>query len=213
MAEVKIYNLEGNEKGSVKLSDFVFGQKVKELVVHQVYSAAMSNRRQKLAHAKDRSEVRGGGRKPWRQKGTGRARHGSIRSPLWSGGGVTFGPLKARNFKKKINRKLKSIATRMCLSDKVSNDKLIIMEQIKFDGKTKTVADVLNKLPSVGKKTAILVDKKDEKLIRSVRNIPNIEVKRVQDVNIIDLLHHQYLILDKKAVKVLEERFSEKNNK
>ena len=135
MAKVTLYNVTGEKSGEVKLSDAVFGIKPKESVVHQVYTALMSNARQPWAHAKDRSEKRGGGRKPWRQKGTGRARHGSIRSPLWTGGGVTFGPLKGRNFKQKINKKTRLLVTRMCLSDKVTDQKLIVIENLPEDGK------------------------------------------------------------------------------
>jgi len=148
--KVNVYNQEGAVTGSQDLSDKVFGVKVKDEVVHQVAVAMMGNKRQVLAHAKGRSEVRGGGRKPWRQKGTGRARHGSIRSPLWVGGGVTFGPTKERNFSKKINIKMRRIAIRMCLSDRVKDGKLILLDGISIkDGKTKEIVKTFDNLKKV----------------------------------------------------------------
>lgn len=150
MPKATVYNQEGAIVGSQDLSEEIFGVKPKMAVIHQVVTAMMANRRQVLAHTKDRGEVRGGGKKPWRQKGTGRARHGSIRSPLWVGGGVTFGPTKERNFKKKINDKMRRKAIFMCLSDRVADKKLILLDEIKLDEiKTKRMVELIGKLREV----------------------------------------------------------------
>lgn len=144
---IKIYNQKAEQVGDIKLSDKIFGVKINEGLVHQAVVAQMANMRQVLAHTKDRSEVRGGGRKPWRQKGTGRARAGSIRSPIWIGGGVTFGPRKTRNFKKKINKKMSQTATMMVLSDKVNNKKFTVLDKLEIsEFKTKIFDKMLKEL-------------------------------------------------------------------
>ncbi len=206
MAKIPLYNEEGKQAGEMELNDAVFGVKPSEALVHQVFVAQEANRRQPWAHAKDRSDVRGGGRKPWRQKGTGRARHGSSRSPIWTGGGATFGPLKTRNYKQKINTKMKRQAVRMCLSDKVTDAKLIVLEDFKATGKTKQVADLRGKLPGVGKTTLMLTEKKTDNINQATRNVPKLDLQRVADVTVTDLLTHQYIILTKKDVEILEKR-------
>ncbi len=144
---IKVYNQKAETVDEVKLSDQVFGVKVNEALVHQAMVMQMANERQVLAHTKDRSEVRGGGRKPWRQKGTGRARAGSIRSPIWKGGGITFGPRKDKNFKKKINKKMKQKAMLMVLSDRVANKNLVILDQLEIgEFKTKVFDEILGGL-------------------------------------------------------------------
>jgi len=144
---INIYNQKAEKVGDMKLSDKIFGIKIKESLVHQAMVAQTSNERQVLAHTKDRSEVRGGGKKPWRQKGTGRARAGSSRSPIWIGGGVTFGPTKDRNFKKKINKKMKQKAILMVFSDKVANNNLVILDKIEIkEYKTKVFNEILKRL-------------------------------------------------------------------
>jgi len=209
MAKAPLYNKDGKENGTVELSDAVFGVKPKQSVVHQVYVALEANRRQPWAHAKDRSEVRGGGRKPWKQKGTGRARHGSTRSPIWSGGGVTFGPLKTRNYKKKINSKMRNLAVKMCLTDKVLASKLVVVEELAQSGKTKDVRALCGKLPGAGKTMLILDNgENNETLGLAVRNIPQVHVQRSVDVNVADLLNHQYIVTTKEGVKALEKRFA-----
>ena len=154
---VKIYNQKAEKVGDMKLSDKVFGVKANEALVHQAMVAQMSNERQVLAHTKDRSEVRGGGRKPWRQKGTGRARVGSIRSPIWKGGGVTFGPRSDRNFKKDINKKMKQKAMLMVLSDRVMSGNFVVLDRLEAEG-FKT--SVFNKM--IGGLEKILVTRKHE---------------------------------------------------
>ncbi len=150
MPKVTVYNQDGAIVGSQELSDEVFGVKPKDALIHQVVTAMMANKRQVLAHTKGRSEVRGGGKKPWRQKGTGRARHGSIRSPLWVGGGITFGPTKERNFKQKINDKMRRKAILMGLSDRVSDGKMVLLDKIELDEfKTKKIAMIIEKLRQV----------------------------------------------------------------
>lgn len=208
MPKVSLYNQSGKSTEEIQLNDAVFGVKSKDDVVHQVYVALQANARQPWADTKDKGEVRGGGRKPWKQKGTGRARHGSIRSPLWTGGGVTFGPLKIRNFKQKINKKTNRLAVRMCLSSKVNEEKFIVLDELKSDGKTKNFIKLREKLPGFKKTTLILLDKKDDMLMRATGNIQKLDVKSAKDVSVVDLLHHQYIILDKKGVSILEKRLS-----
>ncbi|MBI5222227.1 MAG: 50S ribosomal protein L4 [Candidatus Magasanikbacteria bacterium] len=208
MLKVKIYNQTGVEAGDLELSENVFGVKPKESVVHQVYVAQMANAREPWAHTKNKGEVRGGGKKPWRQKGTGRARHGSIRSPLWKGGGVTFGPLKTRNYKQKINKKMNQLAVKMCLSDKVVGNQLVVLDDIKLDGKTKSLANLRRVLPGSGRTTLWLMSEKDEQLAKAARNLVRVDLKVAKDVSVIDLLHHQYIVITKKGVEILEKRFS-----
>jgi len=208
MVKIAVYNLEGEKTKDLELSDDVFGIKLKEEVVHQVYEALRANIRQPWAHSKDRGDVSGGGRKPWRQKGTGRARHGSNRSPIWSGGGVTFGPLKNRNYKQKINKKMNVQAVKMCLSDKVTDQKIVAVENFDFGGKTKALAGLCVKLPCANKNTIILSENVDEVLMRTARNVQKVDVLRAQDVNVVDLLNHQYLIVTPESIKLLEKRLT-----
>lgn len=207
MAQAKLYNVEGKEQGTIDLNDVVFGTKVNTELVHQVYVAARANARQPWAHAKDRSDVAGGGRKPWKQKGTGRARHGSIRSPLWRGGGATFGPLKTRNYKQKVNKKVKAQAVRMCLTDKVQEAKLFVVDGLKTEGKTKAL-DALKKALGANKTTIVLTAGLDEQVMQSAANVLKTDVKRAEDVNVVDLLHHQFVILSKDAIATLEKRLT-----
>ncbi|MBU0597310.1 50S ribosomal protein L4 [Patescibacteria group bacterium] len=208
MPKVDLYNSTGEKSGEVELNDVVFGVKPKQSVVHQVYTALMANARQPWADTKTRGDVRGGGRKPWKQKGTGRARHGSIRSPLWKGGGVTFGPLKERNYKQKINKKLNQSATRMCLSGKVLDNKLIVLESFATDGKTQVMSTLRDKLPGKGKTTMLLTGKKDEMVLRSANNLQKLDVGIAKDVSVVDLLHHQFIITTKEGIKSLESRLA-----
>lgn len=208
MAKVPVYNNQGKNTGDINLTDAVFGVTANPTLVHQVYLALEANLREPWAHAKDRSEVRGGGRKPWRQKGTGRARHGSRRSPIWTGGGVTFGPLNTRNYGQKVNRKMKAAAVKMCLSDKIGAEKFVVLEDFQATGKTKEIAALRAHLPGSGKTTLILTDGSNEKLALATRNIPRVHVQRAQDVNVADLLNHQYIISTKTAIAALEKRFA-----
>src|SRR3989339_2213595 len=206
--KVKVYNLEGKEVREEELEQSFFDIVVKPEVVQQAVEAQLANSRQVLAHTKGRGEVRGGGKKPWKQKGTGRARHGSIRSPLWKGGGVTFGPRNERNFEQKINKKMNLLATKMCLSDKVNNNKLIVLEDFSATGKTKELAVLRQVLPGAGYKTLWLFPEKDEKLIMGLRNLSKLAYKAVKDLNVVDLLSSPYVILTKKGIEKLEKRLS-----
>ena len=208
MAKVTVYNKEGKNAGELELNEAVFAVKTRKNLVHQAYVAIEANAREPWAHAKDRSEVRGGGKKPWKQKGTGRARHGSSRSPIWKGGGVTFGPLNTRNFKKKVNRKSNREAVKMCLSSKITDEKFIVLEDLIVSGKTKEVVNLRNVLPGTGKSTLILTSSNDSSLLLATRNIPRVNVQRAQDVNVADLLHHQFIITSSEVVKVLEDRLA-----
>ncbi|SRR3989339_154801 len=208
MAEIKLYNVKGESQGNISLSSEIFAVPVKASVVHQVYTAMRANARLPWAESKGKGEVRGGGKKPWKQKGTGRARHGSIRSPLWKGGGVTFGPRNERNFEQKINKKMNLLATKMCLSDKVNNNKLIVLEDFSATGKTKELAVLRQVLPGAGYKTLWLFPEKDEKLIMGLRNLSKLTYKAVKDLNVVDLLSSPYVILTKKGIEKLEKRLS-----
>lgn len=207
MAQVKLYNIEGAEVGNVELNDAVFGVQVKDELIHQVYTAERANAREPWADTKDKSEVAGGGRKPWKQKGTGRARHGSIRSPIWKGGGVTFGPLTTRNYNQKINKKMNVKAVSMCLSDKVKDARFFVVDTFATEGKTKKLADLRKALGAV-KTTLIITDGKDEQVIRSARNIKSMDVKRAEDLNVVDLMHHQFVIMSKNALQHVEKRLT-----
>jgi large subunit ribosomal protein L4 len=177
-------------------------------LVHQVVVSQMANKRQVLAHTKDRSEVSGGGRKPWRQKGLGRARHGSIRSPIWRGGGITFGPRKTRVFEKKIPKKMKRKALFMVLSVKAKNNLLILLEELKLEkAKTKEMVDILKKLPSTNKSSLIALPKMNKNLILASRNIPGVETMQARELNCLDLLSFKYLIMPKESIGVIEETF------
>lgn len=206
MVKVKVYNLEGKEAGELELAKEIFEVEGKEELIHQVVVAQHNNSRQNLAHTKIRSEVRGGGAKPWRQKGTGRARHGSRRSPIWIGGGITFGPRKDQNFSQKINKRMKNKALCMVLTDKVKEGKLIVLDKLELaEGKTKVLAALLNKLP-VKKDSALLsLAKKDEKLVKAANKLAKVDVLAADSLNIIDLLGKNYLVLDKQAVEKIVE--------
>lgn len=208
MAEVKFYNVKGEAQGNLSLAKEIFDIPVKSSVVHQVYTAMRANARLPWAETQGKGEVRGGGKKPWKQKGTGRARHGSTRSPIWRGGGVTFGPRNERNFTQKINKKMSVLATKMCLSDKVSNNKLVVLEDFSATGKTKELAILRKVLPGSGYKTLWLLASKDEQLVRGLRNLPKLVYKAVRDLNVVDLLSNPYIILTKKGIEKLEKRLS-----
>lgn len=204
--KTKVYNLEGKSNSDVELNDKVFGVEVKPEVVHEVFVAISNNKRQPWAHTKDKSEVSGGGRKPWKQKGTGRARHGSNRSPIWVGGGITFGPRNERNYKTKINKKTRRLALKMTLSDRFESKALWVMDNFDFsEPKTKVFVEFLSKLPAEQKTFLILTDEKDDKLMKMTDNLEKIDVMRAADVNVYTLLNHQGLIMSKDAVTKLEE--------
>lgn len=208
MAKVSVYNAQGKQDGQRELNDSIFAVPAKPDLIHQVYVALEANARQPWAHAKDKSEIRGGGKKPWKQKGTGRARHGSSRSPIWTGGGVTFGPLNTRNFGKKVNKKMNRSAVMMCLSDKVNSESMVALKGFESSGKTKEFATLRSVLPMNGKSTLLLVDGNDESLARASKNVPRVNMQQAKDVNVADLLHHQFVIATEGAIEALEKRFS-----
>lgn len=211
--KVTVYNQEGKEVGTTLLPKEIFGLKVNPDLVHQVVVSQMANRRKVIAHTKGRAEVRGGGRKPWRQKGTGRARVGSIRSPLWRGGGVTFGPTKERVFKKKINKKMRKIAFFMALSTKAKNNLLLILDKLSLkQPKTKSMTKIIENWKSEIKNfkegsCLIASPRKDENIIRATRNIPNLQTIEARNLNTLDLLSFKYLIMPKETIKVIKETF------
>lgn len=209
--KVTVYNQEGKEVGTTLLPKEIFDIKVNLDLVHQVVVSQMANRRKVIAHAKGRAEVRGGGRKPWRQKGTGRARAGSIRSPLWRGGGVTFGPTKERVFKKKINKKMRKIAFFMALSAKAKNNLLLILDKLSLpEAKTKLMTKILGKLPFKNGSCLIALPQADKMIIRVTRNIPNAQTIEARNLNALDLLSFKYLIMPKETIKVIKETFLKK---
>ncbi|MFQ5661733.1 MAG: 50S ribosomal protein L4 [Candidatus Paceibacteria bacterium] len=217
--EAKVYNQEGKETGKVKLPESVFALPWNNNLVHQVVVSIQSNRRLPVAHSKDRSEVRGGGRKPWRQKGTGNARHGSIRSPLWRGGGATFGPRSEKNYSKKINKKMKAKALFTALSKKFKDNEIIFIDNLSFTGpKSAQAKKVLDSLSGISgfkdlatkRKNAALLSlgEKDKNTERSFRNFGNILVDEARNLDAEELLTYKYLILSQpeNIFKFLEKK-------
>jgi len=206
--KISVYNQQGEKISEALLLKEIFDIKINPDLIYQVARSFMMSQRKATAHTKDRSEVRGGGRKPWRQKGTGRARHGSRRSPLWRGGGITFGPTKEKIFKRKINKKMRRKALKMILSAKVKNNLLILLDKIKLEkAKTKGILEIIKKLPIEGKSSLITLPAIDENIIRAARNIDGVKVVQAKDLNILDLLSFKYLIMPKEAIKVIKETF------
>ncbi len=207
--KINVYNLEGKVTGEMNLSEAVFGIKIKPEVVHEVFVALTNNQRESWADTKGKGEVRGGGKKPWQQKGTGRARHGSIRSPIWKGGGVTFGPLSVRNYKTKINKKLKRLATQMCLADRAQHNALMVVEDFNFsEPKTKAFVQFIKALPVQFKSLLVLTPGKNQNLVRMTRNVSSVKTVRVEDVNVMDLLSTAAVIINKPGVEKLEAALS-----
>ncbi|MFH1088843.1 MAG: 50S ribosomal protein L4 [Candidatus Uhrbacteria bacterium] len=207
MAKVKLYNQAGKEIGELDLNPSLFDVKVDSAFVHRAVTAQEANYRQVLAHTKGRGEVRGGGRKPWKQKGTGQARHGSRRSPIWVGGGITFGPTNERNFSLKINRTERRKALAMSLSDKVISNKLIVVDSLVIpEAKTKFIAEMLKKLP-VGRKTLLVIEPENKVTPKAVRNISNASPISAKSLNLVDVLTNDTLVISKAAIEVLEKTF------
>ena len=209
----KTYNQIGEELAQTRLPSEIFDVKMDTDLVHQVAVAQMSNRRQVSAHTKDRGEVRGGGKKPWRQKGTGRARHGSIRSPIWRGGGVTHGPRKEKIYARGINKKMRRKALLMVLSGKARDNELILLNDLKLEQpKTKLMANIVKSLQlkvksDLGKGALIALPSNDKNIVRATRNIPKFETIGANSLNVADLLKYRYLIMPKGAVEVIEKTF------
>lgn len=204
-----IYSQEGKEAGEISLPKEIFEVALNSDLVHQVAVSLAANKRQISAHAKFRGEVRGGGKKPWRQKGTGRARHGSTRSPLWKGGGVTHGPRKERIFEREVPKKMRRKALFMVLSEKAKNSQLVVMEKIELASpKTKDVAKSLAKLPSKGHSLLIALPNYDKNVFLSARNIKKTDIDDARNLNVLDLLNHKYLLLTKDSIKTIEKTFN-----
>ncbi len=208
MAAVKLYNMTGKVVGEQTLPDRLFAVPVRPTVVHQVAVAQQANSREVLAHTKTKGEVRGGGRKPWKQKGTGRARTGSSRNPQWRGGGVAFGPRNDRNFKLKVNKAMKQAALAMVLSDKVTNDKLIVIDQFTIPAaKTKQLRDTMSQLPSAKQGSMLVLADLDTNVVRAAQNIAKLAYCAADSLNIVDLLKYEYVVLDQAAVKKIEDTY------
>ena len=205
---VKLYNQKGEEIGKTELPKEIFEVPMSPDLVHQVVLSQWSNQRQVSAKTKDRSEVRGGGRKPWRQKGTGRARHGSIRSPIWKGGGVTFGPTTEKVFKKIIPKKMRRKALFMVLSAKAKENLIFILDKLEIEKpKTKSMIEILNKLFLEKGSGLVILPKIDRNIILAGRNIPKADIIQAKDLNVLDLLNYKYLLMPKEAIEVIKETF------
>jgi len=206
MANVSVYNIEGKEVGSIELNDAVFGVEVNEHLVHMAVVNQLANNRQGTQKAKTRSEVSGGGRKPWRQKGTGHARQGSTRSPQWTGGGVVFAP-KPRDYSFKMNKKEKRAALCSALSSKVAESQIIVLDEFKLDEiKTKKFVEVMNNLKA--SKALVVLEGENKNVVLSGRNIPTVKVTATNEINTYDVLKYETLVVTKAAVEKLEEVYA-----
>ena len=206
MAKVSVYNIEGNEVGSIELNDAVFGVEVNEHLVHQAVVNQLANKRQGTQSAKTRSEVSGGGRKPWRQKGTGHARQGSTRSPQWTGGGVVFAP-KPRDYSFKLNKKERRAALFSALTSKVNDSKFVVIDEFKLDAaKTKKFVEVLNNLNA--SKALVVLGEADKNVVLSGRNVPAVKVITTETINTYDVVKYDKVIATKSAVEKIEEVYA-----
>ena len=206
MASVAVYNIEGKEVDKLELNDSVFGVEINEHLVHMAVVSQLASNRQGTQSAKTRSEVSGGGRKPWRQKGTGHARQGSTRSPQWTGGGVVFAP-KPRDYSIKMNKKEKQLALKSALTSKVQDSKLIVVDELKMDEiKTKKFVEIMNNLKA---QKALVVTKDVEKnVVLSANNVPDVKTAVSNEINVYDILKYDTLVLTKDAVAAIEEVYA-----
>ena len=205
MPNVKLYKQTGEEAGTVSLDDAVFGAELNTAVIHQVVVAQLANKRQGTKSALTRAEVSGGGRKPWRQKGTGNARQGSIRAPQWKHGGIVFAP-KPRDFSMKINKKMKDVAFRSAISSKVTDDQLKVVDEIKVEGKTKEMAAVMKAL-GLDKRTLIVLTAGEEIVVRAANNLEKGDTVKAETVSVLDLMNHTHVVLTKAQAKQIEEAY------
>ena len=206
MANVSVYNMEGKEVGTIELSDAVFGVEVNEHLVHMAVVSQLANKRQGTQKAKTRSEVSGGGRKPWRQKGTGHARQGSTRAPQWTGGGVVFAPT-PREYTIKLNKKERRLALKSVLTAKVQENKFIVLDELKFDEiKTKNFQAVLNNLNV--NKAMVVINDNDKNVVMSAKNIPNVITAQTNTINVYDILKYNTMIVTKAAVETIQEVYA-----
>jgi len=213
--KIKIYNQTAEEVNDLELAENIFAVPVNTELLHQAIVAQNNNSRQVLAHTKTRSEVAGGGKKPWKQKGTGRARVGSSRSPIWIGGGVTFGPRKDRNFKQKINQKMKQRAMFIALSDRFESKTLAVINEIKLsEYKTKAISNILTtfekKIFSTDRRSLLIIsDGKDEMLKYSIRNLQNTKLINLDNINLLDIVNHRNLIMTEQAINAFSKRYNQ----
>ena len=206
MANVSVFNMEGNEVGTIELNDAIFGAKVNEHLVHLAVVSQLANKRQGTQKAKTRSEVSGGGRKPWRQKGTGHARQGSTRAPQWTGGGMVFAPV-PRDYTIRLNKKEKRAALKSVLTSKVQENKFIVVDELKFDEiKTKAMKNVLANLKA--DKALVILNDNDQNVVLSARNIEGVETALTNTINVFDLLKHNTVVVTKAAVETIEEVYA-----
>ena len=206
MANISVFNMEGNEVGTMELNDAIFGAKVNEHLVHLAVVSQLANKRQGTQKAKTRSEVSGGGRKPWRQKGTGHARQGSTRAPQWTGGGMVFAPV-PRDYTIRLNKKEKRAALKSVLTSKVQENKFIVVDELKFDEiKTKAMKNVLANLKA--DKALVILNDNDQNVVLSARNIEGVETALTNTINVFDLLKHNTVVVTKAAVETIEEVYA-----
>lgn len=207
MPKVAVYNMTGAQVGEIELNDNVFGIEPNKSVMFDFIKMQLANKRQGTSSTKTRTEVRGGGKKPWRQKGTGRARVGSSRNPVWRGGGIAFGP-KPRDYSYKLPRKVRRLALKSALSSKAIDNHIIVVDQLNFDEpKTKTMVQALQAL-NVGKKTLLVTADGNANVVKSARNIPGVKPMRADFINVYDILKHETLLITKDAVAMVEEVFA-----
>ena len=206
MATVAVYNIEGKEVDKLELNDAVFGVEINEHLVHMAVVAQLANKRQGTQSAKTRAEVRGGGKKPWRQKGTGHARQGSTRSPQWTGGGVVFAP-KPRDYSMKLNKKEKANAMKSVLTSKVNEEKFIVLDEFKLDEiKTKKFVEVMNNLEVA--KALVVTKDNDQNLVMSAKNVPTVKTALTNTINVYDILKYDTVVITKDAVAAIEEVYA-----
>ena len=206
MAKVSVLNMEGSEVGTIELSDAVFGVEVNENLVHQAVLSQLANNRQGTQKAKTRSEVSGGGRKPWRQKGTGHARQGSTRAPQWTGGGVVFAPV-PRDYSFKLNKKEKRAALKSVLTSKVADGKFVVVDDLKLDEiKTKKLVEVLNNLKV--EKALVVLNDMDTNVIASAANLPTVKTAQTNELNVFDALKYDKVVVTKAALATIEEVYA-----
>ena len=206
MANVSVFNMEGNEVGTMELNDAVFGAKINEHLVHLAVVSQLANNRQGTQKAKTRSEVSGGGKKPWRQKGTGHARQGSTRAPQWTGGGVVFAPV-PRDYTIRLNKKEKRAALKSVLTSKVQENKFIVVDELKFDEiKTKAMKNVLNNLKV--EKAMVILNDNDQNVVLSARNIAGVKTALTNTINVFDILKYNTVVATKAAVETIEEVYA-----
>ncbi len=218
--KAELYNQKGEKEGAIDVPENIFGLPWNPDLVHQVVVSLRANRRAATAHSKGRGEVRGGGKKPWRQKGTGRARHGSIRSPIWIGGGVTHGPIKEKIYEKKINKKMKNKALLVSFSKKATDKEIVFLNDLKFkEAKTKEARNVFSALKKIkgfeklgerGGRALALLAEPASNLARAIRNLPQVDAQEARNINVLDILSYKYLVMPKETIKVISERFIKK---